>query len=103
MNQIENNLMYQQLDNKTKELVIAIKRTAKHVLNEKANLIEEEFDDSFDMDSEWYSYAMIIDSNPKDTLNLNKQFIDLCIKINLINLLDCNVTFRFESGDLDGI
>ncbi|STX44294.1 Uncharacterised protein [Legionella donaldsonii] len=90
--------LFDQLDAPTKNIIKEIDSIV-GLLVDSSSIIDRKIRGKIDNESRWYSYVLSVDITPSETLLLNKKFIDICIDNELYNLLDCNVIFRFETGE----
>src|SRR5271167_3073148 len=91
--------LYKKFPPNSKKIKKDISRIARKLLG-KIKIKEELFEKNSDTEESWFGYTMVIDSKSEDTVILNEEFIDYCIKNNKFDILKSNITFRFESGDL---
>lgn len=97
---LQNSQLYEQLLPETKALIGSIDKTVSELFDQSLNVFERKLNIKSDLDSQWISYVLVVESAPDGTLAHNKKFIEYCLSHGLKNLLTSNVVFRFETRNI---
>lgn len=98
---IKNSQLYDQLPFETKALIGSIDKTVSELFDQSLEIFERKINIKSDLDSQWISYVLVINSAPNSTLEHNKKFIEYCLSHGLKNLLTSDVVFRFETRNVN--
>lgn len=96
----KNRQLYDQLPPETKVLIGSIDKIISELFGHSLGICERKINIKSDLDSQWISYVLVLESVPEGTLAHNKRFIEYCLSHGLKNLLTSNVVFRFETRNI---
>ncbi len=97
---LNNSQLYDQLPPETKAIIGSIDKTISELFDKSLGVVERKINIKSDLDSQWISYVLVVESAPDGTLAHNKKFIEYCLSHGLKNLLTSDVVFRFETRNI---